>query len=592
MDFILKDHTREQMSKGLRSQAATEDMEGDRSPSVSEHEAGMLAMFRALIEEQRKSDDRREAARVERESEATRLQIEQQKVLEARQYEQQVALLKIQAEMGEKASRAHREMQSADRKRDRALFSIPVLKEGEDLEEFLLTAEGRLRAAEIKQDEWVSIMDSRLSGKVASAWRDITITVVDYQEARGRLLTMCGYTPRIAADSFFGFKTENSRGLTADQLYHRGQQLLRRMIAPGRQSEEVEFAILRGWVGTVITRSARAALDARVVKNSSELINALQDFLVLGGDRSEEQTAIFGKGGGETSKERSGFITCYNCGKIGHKAIDCWQSKGGATGLVDPSSSSKVIKCFTCGEEGHKSPQCPKIKKEKGTAEPKPLRRIKGNQGTDTVLTMAVNGQKVPVLLDSGSTITVVPETMVAQAQKTGDKVALRAFGAKQPLLLPMAKIPFEVGPLRWVESVALAPVEEGVDIEVVYGLNLMSRRGIDLVILANEGNPDTEHLLTDLKQAREDSKGEKAEIELEAEAAEQPNVESSRSERICEESTGEGVSVADRPAETPKPAASEDKSDKKRSKAEGLVEKEENGRGDLRLRRLVYQRF
>ena len=49
MDFILKDHTREQMSKGLRSHSATEDMEGDRSPIVSEHEAGMLAMFRALI---------------------------------------------------------------------------------------------------------------------------------------------------------------------------------------------------------------------------------------------------------------------------------------------------------------------------------------------------------------------------------------------------------------------------------------------------------------------------------------------------------------------------------------------------------------
>ena len=176
-------------------------------------------------------------------------------------------------------------MQSADRKRDRALFSIPVLKEGEDLEEFLQTAEGRLRSAEIKQDEWVSVMDSRLSGKVASAWRDITISVVDYQEAKGRLLTMCGYTPRLAADSFFGFRSENSRGLTADQLYHRGQQLLRRMIAPGTQTEEVEFANLRGWVGTVITKSARAALDAGVVKNASELINALQDFLVLGGDR-------------------------------------------------------------------------------------------------------------------------------------------------------------------------------------------------------------------------------------------------------------------------------------------------------------------
>ena len=31
-------------------------MEGDKSHSVSEHEAGMLSMFRVLMEEQRKSD--------------------------------------------------------------------------------------------------------------------------------------------------------------------------------------------------------------------------------------------------------------------------------------------------------------------------------------------------------------------------------------------------------------------------------------------------------------------------------------------------------------------------------------------------------
>ena len=82
-------------------------------------------------------------ARVEREIEATRGQVEQQAALETRQYEQQMALLKIQAEIGEKASLAHREGQSADRRRDRALYSISVMKEGEDLEEFLLTAERR-----------------------------------------------------------------------------------------------------------------------------------------------------------------------------------------------------------------------------------------------------------------------------------------------------------------------------------------------------------------------------------------------------------------------------------------------------------------
>ena len=110
--------------------------------------------------------------------------------------------MKIQAEIGEKASRTHREEQSADRKRDRALASVSSLKEGEDLEEFLLTAERRLRAADIKQEEWVAIIDSKLNGKMASAWQDICVTVVDYQEAKDRLLKVCGYTPRLAADWF------------------------------------------------------------------------------------------------------------------------------------------------------------------------------------------------------------------------------------------------------------------------------------------------------------------------------------------------------------------------------------------------------
>ena len=172
-------------------------------------------------------------------------------------------------------------------------------------------------------------------------------------------MKICGCTPRLAADSFFGYRIEHSKGLTANQLYHRGQQLLRRMIAPGKVTEDVDFAILRGWVGTVISKRARAAVDARVVNDAAGLISALQDFLVLDGDRSEGKTATFRRGSGETSKERGVAITCYKCGKVGHKAIDCWKGgasvpKGGATasgGVV-----SKIV-CYTCGEEGHKSPQ-------------------------------------------------------------------------------------------------------------------------------------------------------------------------------------------------------------------------------------------
>ena len=50
--------------------------------------------------------------------------------------------------------------------------------------------------------------------------------------------------------------------------------------------------------------------------------------------------------------------------------------------------------------------------------------------------------------------------------------------------MLPLAEIPFEVDTLCWKETVALAPAEAGK--EVVYGLDLVSTRGLELVYLAN----------------------------------------------------------------------------------------------------------
>ena len=184
-DFIPERPHWRNMSKGLRKNAvASEETETEVRSSglTSEHGSEMMTMLRVLMEEQRRSElareearrqeedrreeakrqeeERKEVARIERETEATRVRLEQQTAFETRQYEQQVALMRIQAEIGEKASRAHRESQAADRKRDRALYSISVLKEGEDLEEFLSLAERRLRAADIKEEEWMTILDS------------------------------------------------------------------------------------------------------------------------------------------------------------------------------------------------------------------------------------------------------------------------------------------------------------------------------------------------------------------------------------------------------------------------------------------------
>ena len=295
------------MARGRRGhQQVEEDMEGDMRANTENGEPNMLEVIRVLMAEQRRSeldreerkeearrneeqamreakrveDNRLEELRMEREAEARKQVAELQAAADARQFEQQVQLLKIQAEMGDKASKAHREAAATDRRRDRALFNIASCKEEDDLEEFMMVMERRLEVADIAREEWVTIVESKLSGKVAIAWQDVVATTDNYQEARDKLLKSCGYTPRVAADKFFGFKVDQSKGLTADQLYHTGQQLSRRMLAPGRLNEEMEFALVKGWIGMVIPRKARAAMDARVTENAAELVSVLQDFLL------------------------------------------------------------------------------------------------------------------------------------------------------------------------------------------------------------------------------------------------------------------------------------------------------------------------
>ena len=475
----------------------------------------------------REAEAREHVAKLQKESEERQAKL--QKESEERQFQQQVQLLKLQKEMGESAGQAHREAAAKERRHDRALSNIACCGDNDDLEDYMMMLERRLEIAGVKKDEWCDIVESKLRGRLAISWHDAVTTAGGYQEARNKLLKSNGYTPRVAADKFFGWKLEQTGGLTVDTLYQMGQQLCRRMIAPGTQSEQVEFSVVKGWMGTVIPRRARAAMDARPSESAAELIAVLQDYLAIGGDgktatfRKHERHGAgseFERSGKEVARDRPYKVSCYQCGKIGHKAADCWGSGSAVpkSGEAPVAGNTHKIVCHTCGVEGHKSPQYPRRGKGSGSSaevKPKPVKRVCEKQSIGVKMEGTVNGHKTLVLLDSGADISVVPADLITDSQLVREQVLVKAFGDAPAMSLPMADVRFTLGDIDWSERVAVSPVSEGVRGEVLLSLDLKSERGLQIVLLANGVAQVDVARVTTRAQAKADKEEEKKEEEF-----------------------------------------------------------------------------
>ena len=117
----------------------------------ADERAEARAKERAEAKKQRKLEEARAAAEFEAAKEAAAKMaaeklLEQQQAMADRQFRQQEQLMKLQAEISVTAANERRLEQEMSKKRDRAVLSDSTYKDGDDIEEYLMTAERKLRA--------------------------------------------------------------------------------------------------------------------------------------------------------------------------------------------------------------------------------------------------------------------------------------------------------------------------------------------------------------------------------------------------------------------------------------------------------------
>ena len=499
-------------------------------------------------EESKLEESRRQEELLRRSEEVTRQAAEKAAALQdemaQKAFDQQKELLELQAELGKRAADTQREESQRVRQKDRAVASVSAWQRGEDLEDFLLSSERKLRAGLIPEGEWLGIIASKLSGEVGAKWQELCLSTDEYQAVRGAVLKGCGYTQKAAGEAFYAFKTESLKGLTADQVYRKGAQLMGRMVAPREIDRELEFLIVKPWVYANIGRRARAVLEARTVENAEDLVRGLQDYLACDGDRLSGRVAVFGAevtgarrptyGVGSGPEPRRNYVAgssgnsgagsyssgfkCFKCGKLGHKAADCWQGGGAPPNTevakVAGDTGNKIV-CFACGVPGHKSTECPK-RNNPGKGGPKQVRQLWALGSQDAILKGQVNGKGASLLLDSGAGITIVPEDMVGKKCWTGRSITVKPFRSTSLGKLPTANVKFELEGLEpWVEEVALLPGEQGHESEVLYSLKILSARGVDLVILANRQARTEVRRVTTRAEAKKEEEEKKKIVEV-----------------------------------------------------------------------------
>ena len=303
------------------------------------------------------------------------------------------------------------------------------MKESDDLELYLQSFENEMTQLEVNPDRWKALITVRLTPKMKGYICDIQQNPASsYQDVKACLLSNAGLTRAQAGARWFSLSTDCMKGKSTGEVLQLMDRLLNRMYDNADTQEDHHARLILARIKTRVDKDFRLHLDSQAIQTRHDLRRVLESW--------ESSHGGFGRDEGH---KRHSSLVCHKCHKPGHKAYQC-RNTPMEQSMLTSKQDIPVPRCYTCGTLGHKTPECPRKTKELEESKPKDTSKRKDkyqkiqaavslHDSERLNMTIAtLFGQNLPILLDTGAEMTVVPQEMIPPAAHTGNEMKLRSF--------------------------------------------------------------------------------------------------------------------------------------------------------------------
>ncbi len=344
-----------------------------------------------------------------------------------------------------------REEREINREYDRVINSLTRFTEG-DLVRYIRSLESQLEEREVPQELWRRALLSRLPSEVLDRASSAIENTVEYLELKDEIVSNYGKSLRTVGAQMFPRRppvVKDRRELAKFVVDE-----VRRVSSFCTTISQWECFIAQTYLGSMVTGTEVATVFSRKVNELRDIISigtTLNE--VVGGEESSHlryQPFTRSRPSGDSNNDSGREIRCFSCRKLGHRASECPERKGRSRDNHNAGNGGKPRKV-------HKVSHC-----EEGFS-------VEGS----------VNGIPCRIVPDTGAQITVVPDSLVADGQYTGERVQLEGLTPAR-VEAKIAIVP--VGHRGQVYKVRCAATDQMATEQVLFSVQLNEDRASNLL--------------------------------------------------------------------------------------------------------------